>query len=92
MVGLFYLQINILKLFMFIFWEESNDKCSFLRFSIALKKKVYKEPKSKISIQIITFFVLLYISTSLLFAYMNEAAPILTHFNIAYIYKTSLSF
>ncbi len=34
--GLFYLQMNILKLFTFTFWGESNDECFFSHFSIAL--------------------------------------------------------
>ncbi len=37
--------MNILKLFTFTFWRKSNNKCSLLRFSIALRKKVYKDIK-----------------------------------------------
>ena len=43
--GLFYLQMNILKLFIFTFWGESNDKCFFLRFNITLRRKVHKDVK-----------------------------------------------
>ncbi len=43
--GLFHLQMNILKLFTFTFWGESNDECSLSRFSIALRRKVHKDVK-----------------------------------------------
>ena len=42
---LFHLQMNILKLFTFTFWGQSNDECSFPRFSIALKRKIHKDFK-----------------------------------------------
>ncbi len=34
-----------MKLFTFTFWGESNDECSLLRFSIALRRKVHKDVK-----------------------------------------------
>lgn len=43
--GLFHLQMNILKLFTFTFWGQSNNECFFLHFSIALKRKIYKNVK-----------------------------------------------
>ena len=43
--GLFHLQMNILNLFTFTFLGQSNDECSLLRFSIALRRKVHKDVK-----------------------------------------------
>ena len=43
--GLLYLEINILKLFLFTFWKKSNDKNFLLHFTISMKWKIQKDVK-----------------------------------------------